>query len=385
MNKTIALFFLFVALGLAAFYTLNNNRKNPDSFASNIHTYFAIDAIDDIERVFMVDRSGNQALVEKIDAERWSYTNKVSGKKYAANKSAIFGLLETIRKVRVREPVGQPALKNAVKSLSHYSTKVEVYGKNKKKLKVYYVGAMTSGGTGNYMIMEGSEKPYISYIPNFQGTIGTRFITTEEDWRDKAIFRTNKDALEFVQVEYQNPKQYQESFKVSKLASNQYQVDALDPQRTAIDQRLVNQDNADTYFDDFDVVAAEKILYDKTLRDSIITTTPFAIVSYKADYHQEAQVFRIYSLYNPNADRGDGQAGHRQKIQRYFVDIDEDNFFLGQHLVLRKILWGYRFFFQEEAVQLIEDEAVTKRTFPDNKEQEREERAKRKEKQARNE
>ena len=127
----------------------------------------------------------------------------------------------------------------------------------------------------------------------------------------------------------------------------------------------------------------EKILYDKSLRDSIITTSPFAIISYKADYHQEAQVFRIYSLFNPNADRGDGQAGHRQKIQRYFIDIDEDNFFLGQHLVIRKILWGYSFFFQKGAVQLIEDEAVTKRTFPDNKEQEREERAKRKENQGR--
>ena len=383
MNKTIALIVLAVILGALAFYTLENNSKETDSFANNLHTYFAVDAIEEIERVFMVDRSGNQALVEKIDDDRWTYTNKATGKKYAANRSAIFGLLETIRKVRVREPVGQPALKNAVTSLAHYSTKVEIYGKNKKKLKVYYVGAMTSGGTGNYMIMEGSEKPYIAYIPNFQGTIGTRFITTEEDWRDKAIFRTTKSALEFIKVAYQDPSQSKESFKISKIGDDQYRVDHLDPQITPIDQRFVNQDNADTYFDDFDVVAAEKILYDKSLRDSIITTSPFAIISYKADYHQEAQVFRIYSLFNPNADRGDGQAGHRQKIQRYFIDIDEDNFFLGQNLVIRKILWGYSFFFQKGAVQLIEDEAVTKRTFPDNKEQEREERAKRKENQGR--
>ena len=35
----------------------------------------------------------------------------------------------------------------------------------------------------------------------------------------------------------------------------------------------------------------------------------------------------------------------------YFVDIDEDNFFLAQHLVIRKLLWGYRFFFQKEALR----------------------------------
>lgn len=370
MNRTIALFITFIALGTASYYIYTNNNKETDSFASNIHTYFAVDAVEDVERVFMVDRTGNQALIEKVDQESWSYTNKETGKKYAANKSAIYSLLETIKKVRVREPVGKPALDNAVKSLAAHSTKVEIYGKNKQKLKVYYVGAMTSGGTGNYMIMEGSEKPYISYIPNFQGTIGTRFITTEEDWRDKAVFRTNKENLEFIKVEYQDPIQTKESFKVTK-SGNRYTVEPTDPAVEAYDQSLINQDNADTYFDDFDVVAAEKILYDKSLRDSIITTTPFAIVTYKADYHQQPQVFRLYSLYNPNADRGDGLAGHRQKIQRYFIDIDEDNFFLGQHLVIRKILWGYSFFFQRDAVQLVEDEAVTKKSFPDDKEGER--------------
>jgi hypothetical protein len=81
-------------------------------------------------------------------------------------------------------------------------------------------------------------------------------------------------------------------------------------------------------------------------------------------------------LSNPTADRGDGDPGHRQKIQRYFVDIDEDNFYLTQHLVMRSLFWGYDFFFQNAPVQLQEDEMKTKRAFPDNKEEIREAREK---------
>ena len=377
MKKIVPLALIFISLAAVIFWKSKNAGHVKDSFADNLHTQFAFEDIAKVERVFMVDRDGNQALLERNKDLNWTYTNKVTGKKYRANPSGIYMLLETIRKVRTREPVAKPALDNAVKSLSVKSTKVEIYDKNKRKLRVYYVGAMTSGGTGNLMIMEGANKPYVGYIPNFQGTIGTRYITTEVDWRDKAIFRADPKSLEFIKLEYQHPSQKNESFKISKTAKDQYIVEAVDESTQIIDGRLINQDNADVYFEDFDVIAAEKILYDKRLRDSIITTTPFVIVTYKTSYHNEPQTFRLYSLYNPNADRGDGRVGHREKIQRYFIDIDDDNFFLGQHIVIRKILWGYSFFFQKEAVKLMEDEAMTKRSFPEEKEKERKERNKR--------
>lgn len=384
MGRIIALLVLFLGLGTFTFWKINNPGVVKDTYSENLHTMFALENTDQIDRVFLADRSGNQALLERVEELNWTYTNKVTGKKYRANPSAVYMLLETVRKIRTREPINKAAMDNAVKSLASRSTKVEIYDKEKNKLRVYYVGPMTSGGTGNMLIMEGAEQPYVGYIPNFQGTIDTRFITNEKDWRDKAIFRNDINKLEFVQVEYQAPSQKPQSFKVSKSSSNQYTVDPVDPSSPTYDQSLVNQDNAATYFEDFDVISAEKLLgkESKAVRDSVISTTPFAVVTYKASYHNEPQVFRLYSLFNPNADRGDGEAGHRQKIQRYFIDIDEDNFFLGQHIVLRSMLWGYDFFFQKQAVILDEDEAQTTKSFPDNKEAIREARAKAREKEA---
>jgi hypothetical protein len=376
MGKKIALLLLFCGLGAFAIWKMQNPGQVTDTFANNLHTQFAIQDIDQIERVFLVDREGNEALVERVEDLNWTYTNRVTGKKYRANPSAVYSLLETIRKVRTREPVAKPAQDNAIKALASVATKVEIYGKDKKKLRVYYVGPMTNGATGNFMIMEGSEDPYVNYIPNFQGTIDNRYITTEVDWRDKAIFRTDPKSLEFVQVEYQASSQSAQSFKISKVSSGTYNVEPLDPSVPTFALDQVNQVNANTYIEDFDVKAAEVIIYNKPKRDSIITSTPFAIVTYKTEEHNEPQTFRLYYLHNPNADRGDGRVGHRQKITRYFIDIDEDNFFLGQHIVLRTMLWGYKFFFQSEAVKLLEDEAASKRSFPENKEEIREARLK---------
>jgi len=365
MVKNIILLLLFVLLGGAVIWVTSNKKEVEDTFAEKTHTKFALQNTDQIERIFLVDRRGNQALLEKQSDLEWTYTNKVTGKKYRANPSVIWTLLETIRKIRVRYPVGKSAEANAVKGIAAQGVKIEIYDGDNNKLRVYNVGPMTDGAMGNFVNMDGSDKVYVGYIPKSPGTIDTRYVTTEVDWRDKAIFRNKTEALEFVEVEYHAPPQHPYSFRISRTGKETFNVTPLDERSPKYEQ--VNQSNALTYIEDFDVVAAERIIEDKPLRDSTVTKTPFATVRYKATYHNQPQSFRIYSIYNPDADRGDGRVGHRQKLQRYLVDIDKDNFFLAQHLVMRKILWSYEYFFQTGTVKLEEDEAAYKRSFPEEK------------------
>jgi hypothetical protein len=376
MGRIIALFLLLGILSAATWWTMNNEKAVKDTYAENLHSMFAWEDVDQIDRIFMADREGRQVLLQRVEDLHWTFENKKTGQQFRANPNAMFMLLQTINRIRVREPINKAAMENAVKSLSSKATKVELYDKAGKQLRVYYVGAMTNGATGNLVVMQGSDQPYVGYIPNFQGTIDTRYITQEKDLRDKAFLRVEPEDVEFIQVAYQHPSQQSQSFKISQVQAEKYEVTPVYESTTAQPADRLNQANAETFFEDFDVLAAEKIIYNKPQRDTVITTTPFAIVTYKATYHNEPQVFRIYSLSNPTADRGDGDPGHRQKIQRYFVDIDEDNFYLTQHLVMRSLFWGYDFFFQNAPVQLQEDEMKTKRAFPDNKEEIREAREK---------
>ncbi len=378
MGRIIALVLLLGGLSAVTFFTINNNKGIKDTYSENTHSMFAWEDVAQIDRIFLADRAGRQILLQREKGDlNWSFENKKTGKQYRANPSAMFMLLKTIHDIRVREPINKAALDNSVKSLASKSTKVELYDKAGNKLRVYYVGAMTNGATGNLVVMQDSDQPYVGYIPNFQGTIDTRYITLEKDLRDKAFLRVDPKDIEFVQVDYKDPIQQSQSFRIDQKGQGKYEVSPVYESTTARPVSDLNQANAETFFEDFDVIAAEKIIYDKMQRDTVITSTPFAVVTYKATYHNEPQVFRIYSVYNPTADRGDGDPGHRQKIQRYFVDIDEDNFFLTQHMVMRSLYWGHDFFFQNAPVVLEEDEATMKGSFPDNKEAIREERAER--------
>lgn len=378
MGRIIALVLLLGGLSGFTWWTMNQNNTIRDTFAENKHSMFAWEQLDQIDRIFMADRAGRQVLLQRVEDMHWTFENKKTGKQYRANPNAIWMLLQTITRIRVREPVNKAALENAVKSLASKATKVELYDKAGNQLRVYYVGAMTSGATGNLVIMQDSDQPYVGYIPNFQGTIDTRYIVDEESLRDKAFIRVEPKDIEFIQVAYQDPIQQKESFRITQKSFGKYEVTPVYESTTPQPAPYLNQANAETFFEDFDVIAAEKIIYDKMQRDTVITTNPFAVVTYKASYHNEPQVLRIYALNNPNADRGDGDPGHRQKIQRYFVDINEDNFFLTQHMVMRSLYWSYSFFFQNAPVVLQEDEASTKQRFPDGKEEIREARAKRK-------
>ena len=367
MRNLLVLVVLFVAIGGIAWWQVNQNSTQKDTYSNNKHAMFAVEDVDQIQRVFLADRNGRQALVEREEGLHWTYTNKATGKQYRANPSAIHTLLETIQRLRVRETVNKAATPNAVRSLATDATKVEIYGEGDTPLRVYYVGAMVNGATGNYIIMEDAEQPYIGYLPGFQGTIDTRYLLNEADWRDKAFIRLDPKALEFVEVAYQDPSQRAASFRINRKNANTYAVAPVDESVPKKPEETLNQANAETFMEDFDVVHSEMLLQDKAQRDTVITTMPFAVITYKANYHNEPQVVRIYPMVNPYADRGDGRPGHRQKIQRYFVDIDEDNFFLAQHLVIRSMLWGYDFFFQEAPVQLLEDEAETTQAFHNDK------------------
>ena len=347
MKQTLILLGIVLVLGGAAFFMMGKEEekaKEPSSFKNNQHTQFAVNETGDIQKVLIADWGQNKAVVERNTNGSWTYTNKITGKSFPARPDAIGNLMNAIKKVRVRFPVPQAALDNVVKSMTGRSRKVEIYDAAGNKLKAYSVGGPADQGEGTYMLMEGAERPCVTYIPSWQGSIHNHYVVTEEWWRDRSVFNVNPKQVEFVQVEYLDERQAENSFRIE--ANGGYP--AVKPASTTAESATVgafNEDVAADYLDNFDKVVAEKILFDKMLRDSIITQKPFALVQYKTSKDAEAKSFKIFPLYNPNGDRGDGKRGTRTQIERYYVDAGEDHFFLVQDPVIRKVLTGYPFFF----------------------------------------
>lgn len=352
MRKNIILLLLLVGLGSFAVWKWTGQTK--DTFSADVHTQFAVEDPSQIQRVFIADRNQKQVLLEKKDGV-WFYTNKVNNKTYLANPTTITILLETMGKIRTRMPVGKAAIENVVKNLATQGKKIEIYT-NSGLVRTYYVGGSAERGEGTHMIMEGADQPYIVYYPNWVGTLDTRYTTDEKAWRDRAIFRVEPKTLEFVQVEYHAPSQQQVSFRINQK-DGQLDLQAISPQ-TPKPTTALNQNNIAIYVEDFNNLIAESIIDQKEILDSVPLIPIFATVQYKTNLHDKPQTFRVRPIFNFDADRGDGEVGARQKIQRYIIDLDNGEAYLIQHLAARKIFWNYDYFFQAAKVVLKEDEAM---------------------------
>ena len=146
---------------------------------------------------------------------------------YDARPDVIQTLLYTIRKIDVKEPVGKKAQDNVVKRLAADAVKCEIYSKG-ELIKAYYVGSETQDLTGTYMIlidlktMETSAKPFVTYIPGFEGFLTTRYFTEEIGWRDRTVFNYIPNEIKSVRMEVPNNPEY--GYVVIALDNNLFDV-----------------------------------------------------------------------------------------------------------------------------------------------------------------
>lgn len=345
MKKIILLLAILLGLIFTVYWFWPKGAAYTDTFANAEHTQFAVEKAPEVlGRIFLADRAGNQALFERQPDGSWLYTNKVSGKTYRPSVSAFHNMMQTIERIRARNRVPNMSVKSVLRGIAAIGIKVELYDRSNKRIRTYYVGGPADGGQGTFAIVEGAEIPYVVYIPNFVGSIDTRYTAKEINLRDKAFVRVNSKELEMVQVEYFDPIQRPYSFKINQKGSKG-EVSPL--YTTAASNAKVKQDHIDIFLKDFEIIAAEAIIYEPTIRDSILKTAPFAKVSYKTKKSVEPSSFTLYPVLNPNYDRGDGRPGVRQKITRYYIDAGDDNFLLGQELVIQKLLRPYDFFLEQ--------------------------------------
>lgn len=189
----IPIFVVLLLAILAAFLLLNRSR----STLSGSDSDFAIRDTASLTRIFIADRSGNSIELSRPEGT-WIVNNDV-----AAREDAVNQLLATMMRMAVKAPVAKTAHNSVIKRLASTGVKVEVYQEiyridlpgiirlfpREKISRTFYVGDNTQDNMGTFMLLEGSERPYIVYLPGFRGFIATRFSARVNDWRDHTIFK----------------------------------------------------------------------------------------------------------------------------------------------------------------------------------------------------
>lgn len=332
MKRTLLLAALFVVLGGAAWYALSKKQSQTGS-RNSWDMDFAVPNTDDIYKVFIADRNGRSATLERKEGY-WLYNGKAR-----ARPSAVSSLMETLAKVNVKYIPTDASKDVMLKSLAAEGIKVEIYSKANKLMKCYYVGGVTADEHGTFMMMEGAEQPYVTHIPSFLGQLRVRYLLGDDDWMDRTIFNEKPDEIQSVSVEY--PKMKSESFRLEKVKEAEYAVKPFYSTTPVIKQPL-RKGVPEAYVLSFENLGAESFETDYAQRDSVTALVPFAIVKVKNTDGKEKQVrfWPVEVIYT---------ADNRKYVHRYFAEVDSSAFMVIQERVFGPIFRGYDFFFERSA------------------------------------
>jgi hypothetical protein len=229
-----------------------------------------------------------------------------------------------------------------VKSLATRGIKVEVYGKGDQLLKAYYIGGATNREDGVYVIMEGSEQPYVAHMPDWVGNLRFRYNLVGDDWKSRHLFILNPDDIQEVSVEY--PKQKSKSFRLQRDADPM--VTPFYPLGTSstapIDPAKVNQ-----FLTRIDQVQMNRFFNYGQERDSILSQIPFANI--RVQTPEKVHTLAVYpQLSLEYVDGKTGEVTEESRVLGYYGLLNEQDFILIQEQNMRKLLWAYDFFFREE-------------------------------------
>ncbi len=329
MKKTWLLFLLFLALGGAAWFVFQKKNAETGSI-QNPDMAFAVKDAGEIQKVFIADRKGRTATIERQPDGTWLYNGK-----WKARKTAVEILVETLTRINVNYVPPKAGVETMIKNLATDAVTVEVWNPSGERIRRYYVGGVTGDERGTFAIMEGSEQPYVMHIPGFIGQLRVRFLLGDDDWRDRTVFAEKPEEIQSVSVDY--PGQKFQSFKIEKTGAVKFFIRPLYSEVPA-NPNEPKKGIAEAYLVQFEKMGAEGFETKNPDRDSVSHTTPFAVVNVKKTDGTEKTVRFFPQETEPSHDGG-------IQLLRMFADASWGDFYLVQNRVFQGIFRGYPYFF----------------------------------------
>lgn len=315
---------------------------------------FAIDDTTSVTKIYLADMSGKEVLLKKVSPGNWILNDSLK-----ARNEAVRLLLSTMYRMAVQAPVSKTSYNNVISNLATNSVKVEVYTYSpairlsraiklfyrERLKKVYYVGTPTQDNLGTYMLLEGSNTPFIVYMPGLRGFISARFSANVNDWRDHTIFAKKPHQIKSIKIEF--PSEPDESFRIEKSGRNNIAIYRLidNQQITLFDTSLVVG-----FINGYRNIRFESLIErDAPINlDSILTSTPLHIITLvdTAGYVQEVKTYRRKN-YDQVFDDDDNY--YPYDVDRLYALLDNKrDFVLIQYFVFDPITRPLSFFLKRD-------------------------------------
>jgi hypothetical protein len=211
---------------------------------------------------------GRKLTLEK-NGELWL----VNGEK-EARRSAVAFIERILTGMKIKSPVTPELFQQEVTDRRIYPVRVRVY-ENRKMLSSFLVFKTGSNIYGNIMKISEKSKPFIVYVPGYEGDIGSGFTVNELFWTPYSIF--NLLPSEILDVTFENVAEPASSFTISGK-NNLYTLSDGNSSLTGWDTARVRR-----YISYFAMIPFESWALDlsRPETDSIQSSTPLCRIKVK--------------------------------------------------------------------------------------------------------
>ena len=293
MHRNLRLFYLLIFVTIIAVLVREYTPYETMEMKGVEASAFSISDTATVSKIFIADKDGGQALLERIPGQRyWSLNGR-----YLARRDAVDLLLKTMKRIRVQSPVPSGELETVNRLLAGRAKKVEIYQGDDAPAKVWYIGSANQSHTGTYMLLGDAEgnvakEPFITHMEGFTGFLSTRFFTDEREWRYTGVFDFPGRSLAGVRVQ-QHESNLDYTMRVDSFGSLSWNSTPTKP-NAMIDTLAVQN-----HFNQFRKVHLET--YNNHLSssalDSILTVPPaFTLSAWNADSSVVSNVELLWKL-----------------------------------------------------------------------------------------
>jgi hypothetical protein len=161
---------------------------------SRRNTSFAV--TDDADITLIDMRQGDRRVVLRKSKDGW-LVNEAG----EARGSAVSFLLQTLREIVIKSPVSEELYYSEVVETGIEPVRVRAMS-GRKLLTSFLIWKTESNIYGNIAKRSQKSKPFILYIPGYEGSIGSGFTLNELFWKPYNIFSLNPGQIASVEVSY---------------------------------------------------------------------------------------------------------------------------------------------------------------------------------------
>ncbi len=191
---------------------------------------------------FVSEPKSEITKIEFSDNDKTIYLEK-EGDKWLLNgrletrKSSLFYIERILVEMKIKSPVSEELFEKEVLEKGNHPVRVRVFEK-RKLLNSFLVFKTTSNNYGNIMKKRESTKPYIVYIPDYEGNIGSIFTLNELYWQPYTIF--NLLPSEIASIHFENLSDTSNSFMITN-SNHKFTISNSEQELTGWDTTLVSR------------------------------------------------------------------------------------------------------------------------------------------------